>query len=84
MADWIQPVSALLFLLVYLCESSVDFVSECTLKGFTDNLLCSTCEKMDGFNLGQIKLDCLECCHKDQEDNNGKTKYPFAELVVCG
>jgi len=83
MAEWIQPVSFLLMCMVYIGECSLDFVSECAIKGYTNNLLCSTCDMMEDFQLGPaIRDDCLQCCQKDQEEP-GVTKYPYAELVVC-
>jgi len=69
--------------MVYIGECSLDFVSECAIKGYTNNLLCSTCDMMEDFQLGPaIRDDCLQCCQKDQEEP-GVTKYPYAELVVC-
>ncbi|CAG5119852.1 unnamed protein product, partial [Candidula unifasciata] len=58
---------------VYLSECSLEFVEECSLKGFTPNLLCSTCDLMDDFKLGAIKSDCLQCCQKDQVEQAGPT-----------
>ncbi|KAH9508775.1 hypothetical protein Btru_050023 [Bulinus truncatus] len=82
MAEWLNFVPPLLLLMVYLCECSLEFVEECALKGFTPNLMCSTCEMMDEFNLSPIKSSCLQCCHKDEVEQTGPVKYPYAELVV--
>ncbi|KAI8771350.1 15 kDa selenoprotein [Biomphalaria glabrata] len=71
MAEWLNFVPPLLLLMVYLCECSLEFVEECALKGFTPNLLCSTCELMDDFNLSPIKPSCLECCQKDEAEQSG-------------
>ncbi|GFO45640.1 selenoprotein f [Plakobranchus ocellatus] len=83
MADWTRLFSLPLLFMVYLGECSLDFVEECTLKGFTHNLACSTCELMGDFKLEVIKPDCLQCCQKDKtEEEPTSKKYPFAELVV--
>jgi len=69
--------------MVYVAECSLDFVEECSLKGFTPNLQCSTCDKFDDFSLSPLKADCLQCCSDDSIQEPSVTKYPFAELVVC-
>ncbi|BFZ20243.1 hypothetical protein BsWGS_23282 [Bradybaena similaris] len=84
MAEWLYMIPLVSMILVYLSECSLDFVQECSLKGFTPNLLCSTCDLMDDFKLGRIKPDCLQCCQKDEVEQTGPIKYPYAELVVCG
>jgi len=85
MAGWVHHVSLFLMSMVYIGECSLDFVSECAMKGFTSGLACSTCDTMAAFNpkLAALDADCRRCCQADDQEGGNKTKFPFAELVVC-
>ncbi|RUS79341.1 hypothetical protein EGW08_012895 [Elysia chlorotica] len=69
---------------VYLGECSLEFVEECSLKGFTPNLMCSTCELMDDFNLQLIKPDCLQCCQRDKAEEEPAVKLGVQKAFVKG
>ncbi|XP_033224274.1 selenoprotein F [Belonocnema kinseyi] len=58
---------------------------DCKLLGFNKaNLLCSTCEKLNKYNLNDIYEKCRECCLKDEDDDAlGLKRYPKAVLEVC-
>ena len=35
--------------------------------GYTSNLLCSSCEELKQFKLGELRESCLSCCLKEDE-----------------
>jgi len=46
--------------------------------------MCSDCETLGRFQLGELKKDCSECCTADGKKLDESTKYPKAILEVCG
>lgn len=53
----------------------------CVERGFSSNLLCSSCDKLTEFGLTTLVEDCQSCCLKDA-DTEQKT-YAKAVLEVC-
>jgi len=74
--------------IVYLLSLSVSschgkFSSgECSKLGFTDELVCSSCSKLKGFDLQMLEENCNECCESD-DDESGVKKFFGAILEVC-
>lgn len=46
-------------------------------------LLCSSCDTLKEFNLEALESNCRQCCNVD-DVNATPTKYPRAQLEVCG
>ncbi|XP_068212773.1 selenoprotein F [Palaemon carinicauda] len=46
-------------------------------------LLCSSCDTLKEFNLEVLENNCRKCCNVD-DVNATPTKYPRAQLEVCG
>lgn len=46
-------------------------------------LLCSSCDTLKEFNLELLENNCKSCCNVD-DVNASPTKYPRAQLEVCG
>ncbi|XP_043287305.1 selenoprotein F [Venturia canescens] len=56
-------------------------VDDCKHLGYSSaNLLCSTCEKLNKFDLNDLYDNCRECCVKDDVT---EARYPKAVLEVC-
>ena len=48
-------------------------VSSCRNRGFSSiNLLCSSCDDLDQFNLSSLKDDCQQCCQEDHSTEDSK------------
>jgi len=47
------------------------------------NLLCSSCDTLKEFSLQNLESNCRKCCQRD-DVNSSPTKYPRAQLEVCG
>ena len=57
----------------------------CMAKGYDSNeLFCSTCDKLQGHELAELEEECRACCQQDQEAQDEVKKYTRAELRVCG
>ena len=54
---------------VYYGECSQQFLEECRGMGFTNNLMCSSCDELDKFNLHKLKDGCIGCCQQDSSDD---------------
>ena len=56
---------ALTSLLSLLLGAMADEIgTDCSLKGFGSNLLCSSCDELKRFELSELRDDCLKCCQK--------------------
>merc|ERR1712243_319192 len=72
--------------LMALVESAVSELSteECFAVGLNRaNLLCSSCDTLKEFSLQTLESNCRKCCQED-DVNSSPTKYPRAQLEVCG
>jgi len=80
-------VLPLLTLLSQVIEgtSGSDVDLNCSELGFnTPNLMCSDCETLGRFSLGDLKRDCGRCCTEDGKKLDEAVKYSKAILEVCG
>ncbi|XP_008558704.1 selenoprotein F [Microplitis demolitor] len=72
-------------LILFLATVNVysEFTAEdCQSLGYNKaNLLCSTCDLFQKYNLSDLENHCGECCLKE-EDSSSK-RYPRAVLEVC-
>jgi len=84
MADLRSLLSLFSFVLVYYGEVSSEFLESCRGLGFTESLVCSSCEDLDKFSLGKLKESCLGCCQDDSAPDTETEMFPHAELAVCG
>jgi len=67
-------------------ESAVSELSteECFAVGLNKaNLVCSSCDTLKEFSLQSIESNCRKCCQED-DVTSSPTKYPRAQLEVCG
>lgn len=63
------------------CEYSAE---ECWNLGFNKaNLLCSSCNHLNDFDLDVLGKQCKECCIQEGKNTTLKL-YPKAVLEVCG
>jgi len=87
-----EGLSTSIFLSLSVIYLVINFVrgelsaEECTKLGFNkNNLLCSSCDQLEKYNLALLKNNCADCC---QSDGDGETKtvkkYAKARLEVCG
>ncbi|KAK2901069.1 hypothetical protein QQF64_014836 [Cirrhinus molitorella] len=75
---WLLP------LLQTLASYGAELSSEaCREMGFSSNLLCSSCDLLGQFSLGQLDLPCRQCCQVEAQLESRKL-YPGAILEVCG
>jgi len=82
-------VLPLLTLLSQVIEGSNGSSSQdeknCSELGFnTPNLMCSDCDTLSRFSLGELKKDCSRCCTADGKKLDETVKYSKAILEVCG
>jgi len=60
-------------------------LDECLSLGFnTPNLMCSDCDTLSRFQLGELKKSCGQCCTEDGKKLDAAVKYSKAILEVCG
>lgn len=73
-----------IFLTISLTPLNAEFTAEdCWSLGFDKaNLLCSSCDQLEKFDLGIIKEHCKQCCNHDENAASEKT-YAKAVLEVC-
>jgi len=72
-------LSILLFIIVPASLAREE--PSCHDLGFTNALLCSSCEKLKSFVDDQALQDeCLRCCSSDKTEDN--TRYPYATLKI--
>merc|ERR1712198_74362 len=86
-AATVMLVLPLLTLLSQVIEgtSGSDVDLNCSELGFnTPNLMCSDCETLGRFSLGDLKRDCGRCCTEDGKKLDEAVKYSKAILEVCG
>uniref|UniRef100_A0A671LKJ2 Selenoprotein F n=2 Tax=Sinocyclocheilus TaxID=75365 RepID=A0A671LKJ2_9TELE len=75
---WLLP------LLQTLASYGAELSSEaCREMGFSSNLLCSSCDLLGQFSLGQLDLPCRQCCQEEAQLES-RMLYPGAILEVCG
>ena len=49
------------------------------------NLMCSDCDTLSRFQLGELKRNCSQCCTEDGKSGlDVSVKYTKAILEVCG
>ena len=48
------------------------------------NLMCSDCDTLSRFQLGELKRNCSQCCTEDGNKLDVSVKYTKAILEVCG
>jgi len=78
------PFIALLGNVVGEVSSSLG-LEECLSLGFnTPNLMCSDCDTLSRFQLGDLKKNCSQCCTEDGKKLDATVKYSKAILEVCG
>ena len=65
--------AVLLFVLSLSISSSADDALSCSEKGFSTDVLCSSCEDLKKFNLLPIVEDCLKCCQSTSDEE----KVPY-------
>jgi len=71
-------------LLAWVCSLAEDAVDTCYSIGFDKNtLLCSDCDSLNEFGLGNLQGGCDSCCIHDKVNEVTK-KHHFARLEVCG
>ncbi|KAI2667512.1 Selenoprotein F [Labeo rohita] len=59
---WLLP------LLQTLASYGAELSSEaCREMGFSSNLLCSSCDLLGQFSLGQLDLPCRQCCQEEAQ-----------------
>eukprot|EP00055_Hartaetosiga_balthica_P015861 m.96984 g.96984 ORF g.96984 m.96984 type:complete len:88 (-) comp8978_c1_seq1:742-1005(-) len=57
----------------------------CERMGFTDGLVCGSCEELHEFvKDNTLKSECLKCCQDDALSAVAMAKFPKAILSVCG
>jgi len=54
----------------------------CKKKGYSKGLMCSSCNELEQFRLGELVASCRDCCQEDVSEM-AKVLYPYAEIVVC-
>ena len=61
--------SAFLRLCLLLSLSSVPCITtdagHCLSRGFTTNLMCSSCNELKQFGLESLEVECRSCCQED-------------------
>ena len=71
---------SLLLLGVLVAARSLE-VEECAKLGFTDSLVCSSCDKLAAMVPDEaLEADCRGCC---QEGNASSGKFDSGRLEVC-
>lgn len=43
-------------------------MEQCRAIGFTSNLMCSSCDELDRYNLSKLKKGCQSCCQEDAKE----------------
>ena len=61
-------------------ECSQQFLEECRGMGFTNNLMCSSCDELDKFNLHKLKDGCIGCCQQDSS-NDAETEVGWITMM---
>lgn len=79
------PIGVILLTLVSIVRSATELsAEECLALGLNKNfLLCSSCDALKEFNLDTLESGCRSCCTQD-DVNSTPSKYPRAQLEVCG
>ncbi|EDQ90618.1 uncharacterized protein MONBRDRAFT_18443 [Monosiga brevicollis MX1] len=58
-------------------------VVQCSEAGFTEGLVCSSCQLLPKFELEVLSEACSACCQDDGMTQGQVTKYPRAILEMC-
>ncbi|KAF2881283.1 hypothetical protein ILUMI_24883 [Ignelater luminosus] len=78
--NFIKSLAFLILLSTIYAERTSE---ECREIGFNKaNLLCSSCDLLNKFNLNILQEQCRSCCHHDENIVTEK-KYAKAVLEVC-
>jgi len=79
-------VTQLLLAVDWVKSSSQMEADQCFSLGFNSaKLLCSSCDDLRQFDLGEVAGECRGCCNDDGGSANlENTKYEKAILEVCG
>jgi len=76
--------SLLLTLFSGIALSAELSVERCLEIGFRKtDLLCSGCEKLEKFQLNELKRSCDQCCRNDTNEHTVEKKYWSARLEIC-
>ena len=75
---WLFPT---IILSILQCMSAKLTAEECRSLGFTQNLMCSTCDELPQFKLEALIENCNGCCQADQNETVVE-KVCLKQLVV--
>ena len=80
--SWLQFTFT--YFLALIIESSLAkwTADKCHDAGFSQNLLCGSCDELIRFKLGELEDSCRNCCEADKESVGGQV-YHAATLKVC-
>jgi len=75
----------LVFVLDWVTSTDIS-AGECLALGFNSaKLLCSSCDNLKQFELGEVVQECKGCCNDDGGSATlENVKYERAVLEVCG
>ena len=68
----IASVCAFLALFAAPCNGAN--ATYCLSRGFTSNLMCSSCRELKQFGLDEIEAECLTCCQEDSASSEEKVR----------
>ena len=72
---------SLLLLGVLVCARAAQ-VEECSKLGFTESLVCSSCDKLAAMVPDEaLEADCRSCCQEGNASDSGK--FDSGRLEVC-
>ncbi|CAF0848432.1 unnamed protein product [Rotaria sp. Silwood1] len=70
-----------------LAASDSSSLNQCSKLGYaSSHLMCSSCNDLKQFKLGELEDSCRQCCVNDDHEQNeaeAKAKYHRAVLQVC-
>ncbi|UJR15779.1 hypothetical protein I4U23_002713 [Adineta vaga] len=80
-ADFLAAFLSQFFACLVIAASESLSANQCFDLGFaSNNLMCSSCNDLGQFKLGDLENSCRQCCTNDQEEGEGKAKYHRAVL----
>ncbi|CAF0933871.1 unnamed protein product [Adineta steineri] len=86
-ADFLAAFLSQFLACIVIAASDSLSPNQCSDIGFaSNNLMCSSCNDLKQFKLGELEGSCRQCCthdDADQDEGEGKTKYHRAVLQVC-
>lgn len=77
---WVASVCVLLALSSTPCWGAD--VEHCRSRGFTSNLMCSSCRELKQFSLEALEEECLNCCQEDGAASEEKVTKDRARRSV--